>query len=201
MEEKKEKSFEKRQELIDQALIEFGEKGYEQASLNNILKKTGISKGTFYYHFKNKEDLYIYLIDILAEEKINFFNKSINPEDFDKDIFTLLKIMIKTGIEFAHYRPEINKFSQSYLKDLDNPIFNKIKEKYNFEQNDYLGRLIDRAFEKGEFREDLPKEFIKSLVNYLFFNLQDISKTIDIDEYALSANYLIEFFKNGLAKK
>ncbi len=201
MEEKKEKSFEKRQELIDQALIEFGEKGYEQASLNNILKKTGISKGTFYYHFKNKEDLYMYLIGILVEEKINFLNKSINPKDFDKDIFTLLKIMIKTGIEFANYRPEINKFSQSYLKDLNNPIFDKIEEKYNFEQNDYLGRLIDRAFEKGEFREDLPKEFIKSLINYLLFNLQDISRVVDIDEYALTANYLIEFFKSGLAKK
>jgi AcrR family transcriptional regulator len=201
MEEKKEKSFEKRQELIDQALIEFGEKGYEQASLNNILKKTGISKGTFYYHFKNKEDLYTYLIGILVEEKINFLNKSINPKDFDKDIFTLLKIMIKTGIEFANYRPEINKFSQSYLKDLNNPIFDKIKEKYNFEQNDYLDRLIDRAFEKGEFREDLPKEFIKSLINYLLYNLQDISRVADIDEYALTANYLIEFFKSGLAKK
>ena len=201
MEEKKEKSFEKRQELIDQALIEFGEKGYEQASLNNILKKTGISKGTFYYHFKNKEDLYTYLIGILVEEKINFLNKSINPKDFDKDIFTLLKIMIKTGIEFANYRPEINKFSQSYLKYLNNPIFDKIKEKYNFEQNDYLDRLIDRAFEKGEFREDLPKEFIKSLINYLLYNLQDISRVADIDEYALTANYLIEFFKSGLAKK
>ena len=45
MEEKKERSFERRDELINAALIEFGDKGYENASLNNILKEAGISKG------------------------------------------------------------------------------------------------------------------------------------------------------------
>ena len=47
------------EELIKAALIEFGDKGYENASLNNILKEAGISKGTFYYHFKNRRIIYI----------------------------------------------------------------------------------------------------------------------------------------------
>lgn len=201
MEGKKEKSFERREELINAALIEFGDKGYDNASLNNILKEAGISKGTFYYHFKNKEDLYIYLISLLVEEKMNFFNKNINPEDFNKDIFTLLKAMIKVGIEFAHYRPEIDRFSKSYLKDLNNPIFDKIKEKYSFQNNDYLDVLIDNAYKKGELREDLPSKFIKSMISYLLNNLHEISNIIDVDEYATEANYLIDFFKDGLGKK
>jgi len=70
LEQSKEKSFEKRQELINAAINEFSDKGYDNASLNNILKRTGISKGTFYYHFANKEDLYFYLVSLLVEEKI-----------------------------------------------------------------------------------------------------------------------------------
>lgn len=200
MKEKKQKSFEKREELINAALIEFGEKGYDKASLNNILKEAGISKGTFYYHFENKEDLYLYLIELLIEKKMNYFNENINPEDFNKDIFTLLKTMIKAGIGFAHYSPEIDKFSSNYLKDINSPIFNKIKEKYDFMDNEYMDSIIDRAYERGELRKDLPKEFIKNIIKYLLINLHEISKTIDINDYALEANYLIEFFKEGLAK-
>ena len=198
---KKEKSFEKREELINAALIEFGDKGYDNASLNNILKEAGISKGTFYYHFKNKEELYVYLYDILAQEKMKFFNEKIKPEDFDKDIFTLLKIMSKTGAEFARYKPEIDRFSASYLKDLNNPILDKVKEKYDFKGNDHLGVIINKAYERGELREDLPKIFIKNMISYLLTNLHDITKVIDVDEYAIEFNYLIDFFKDGLGKK
>lgn len=201
MEEKKEKSFEKREELIKTALIEFGDKGYDQASLNNILKEAGISKGTFYYHFKNKEDLYLYLVDLLAEEKMIFFNKNIKPEELNDDIFTLLKTMIRVGLEFGHHKPEINRFAATYLKDLNNPVFNKIKEKYNLGNNDYINSIIDQAFKRGELREDLPEKFIKNIINYLLFNLHDISKIIDIDEYAAEANYLIDFIKDGIRKK
>lgn len=201
MEGKREKSFERREELINAALIEFGDNGYEHASLNNILKEAGISKGTFYYHFKNKEELYVYLYDILGKEKMDFFSKHINPEDFNKDIFTLFKVMVKAGMQFAHYRPEIDRFSASYLKDLNNPILDKIKEKYNSTNNDYLDNIIDNAYEKGELREDLPRIFIKNMINYLLTNLHDISKKLDINEYAVEANYLVDFLKDGLGKK
>ncbi len=70
--------------------------------------------------------------------------------------------MIRVGIEFAHYRPEIDRFSATYLKDINSPIFQKIREKYDFKDNDYFDSLIDKAYEKGgELRDDLPKAFIK----------------------------------------
>ena len=144
MKQREKKSFEKREELINAALIEFGDNGYEQASLNNILREAGISKGTFYYHFKNKEELYFYLIDILIKEKTDYFNKNIKPEDLNKDIFTLLKKMIRVGIEFAHYRPEIDRFSATYLKDINSPIFQKIREKYDFKNNIFYNAFFGR---------------------------------------------------------
>ncbi|MBC8590021.1 TetR/AcrR family transcriptional regulator [Wansuia hejianensis] len=200
MKEKHEKSFEKRDELIKAALLEFGDKGYDKASLNNILKEAGISKGTFYYHFKNKEDLYLYLIEILIAEKMDYFNKNIDPRDLQKDIFTLLKTMIEVGIGFAHYSPEIDRFSATYIKDMKNPIFHRIKEKYSFMGNDYLDNIIEKAYERGELREDLPKDFTKNMIKYLLTNLHEISQIIDLKEYATEANYLIEFFKGGLGK-
>lgn len=201
MEEEREKSFERREELINAALIEFGDYGYEQASLNNILKEAGISKGTFYYHFKNKEELYIYLMDLLAKEKMDFFNKNIDLANLDKNIFILLKDLGNIGMEFARYSPEMDRFSASYLKDINNPILDKIKDKYSPQSNDFFDVLIDKAYERGELREDLPRIFIKSMINYLLINLHEITKVIDIDEYAMDLNHLIDFFKDGLGSK
>jgi AcrR family transcriptional regulator len=46
---------ERRNEILDAAENLFIAKGYERATVNDILDATGIAKGTFYYHFKSKE--------------------------------------------------------------------------------------------------------------------------------------------------
>jgi len=201
MEGKKEKSFEKKQELIDAAMNEFSDKGYENASLNNILKEAGISKGTFYYHFENKEDLYMYMIGVLIDQKKNFFAQNISPEDFGKDLFTLLKVMIKTGLKFAKTNPSISKFSENFLKGTEREIFDKTLGKYSLEQDKLFASLVEAAYSRGELREDIPREFVKNMIGYLFTHLHQIANIIKIDDYEDAANYLLEFMKNGLAKQ
>lgn len=200
LEEKKEKNFEKKQELVDAAIDEFGEKGYEKASLNNILRAAGISKGTFYYHFENKEELYLYLISIFIEKKKSFFADYVKPEDFNKNIFILLKIMTRAGLEFAKQNPTINKFSEAFVKERGNKIYNKMLKRFSFESDDYFNILIENAYLKGELRTDIPKEFTKHVITYLFTHLQDITDIKNVDDFEPAANYLIEFMKNGLGK-
>jgi AcrR family transcriptional regulator len=47
-----------RSRLLDLAIGEFAERGFEEASLNEILSRAGISKGAYYYYFDDKEDLF-----------------------------------------------------------------------------------------------------------------------------------------------
>lgn len=49
---------EKQALLLDPAEREFIEKGFNNASLNNILREAGMSKGQAYYYIENKADLY-----------------------------------------------------------------------------------------------------------------------------------------------
>ena len=216
MDEHREKSFEKRQELIDAALIEFGERGYENASLNNILKEADIGKGTFYYHYRNKEDLYMQLIDIIVEEKLAFISNEMKTIEGNEDIFTKLKIMIKIGMKFAHRNPLVNTFSQSFIKESGTQDHNKrmekyykqresfleeLSKKYGFESTDYVGDLIQEAYRKKELREDLPRNFVYKIINYLLFNLQSIINTDNLEEYEMAANHLVDFLKDGLGNE
>ena len=48
---------ERRAEILDSAQKQFFLKGYETASVNEIIEAAGISKGTFYHYFESKDEL------------------------------------------------------------------------------------------------------------------------------------------------
>ena len=53
----------KRQQIIDGARRVFIEMGFDAASMNDITKAAGVSKGTIYVYFANKEELFEALIE------------------------------------------------------------------------------------------------------------------------------------------
>ncbi|WGX75248.1 TetR/AcrR family transcriptional regulator [Paraclostridium bifermentans] len=67
-------SEEKRLRIINSAIEEFANKGYRRATVDNIVLKAGISKGSIFQYFQNKERLYIYIcnyqIDIIKDEAL-----------------------------------------------------------------------------------------------------------------------------------
>jgi TetR/AcrR family transcriptional regulator len=62
-----------RQEMLDAALELFSEKGFHNASMHEIARKSEFAIGTLYKFFKNKQDLY----KALLLEKSNEFHEAI----------------------------------------------------------------------------------------------------------------------------
>lgn len=54
---------ERRQHILSACIDEFAERGYRGASTERMAQAAGISKGLLFYHFKNKKNLYLYLLD------------------------------------------------------------------------------------------------------------------------------------------
>ncbi len=48
----------RRRDILDRATSEFVEHGYQGASLNRLLDAAGLSKGSFYYYFDDRDDLF-----------------------------------------------------------------------------------------------------------------------------------------------
>ena len=53
--------------ILKAAALEFGTHGYADASLNRIVEQAGISKGSMYYYFEDKEDLFSMVLQDLEE--------------------------------------------------------------------------------------------------------------------------------------
>ena len=90
----------KRELILEEALSEFCENDYKNASVNQIIAKAGSSKGTFYYYFKDKEDLYITLVKEAFQKKMKVLS-SIHTDDF----FEFLMWHAKSGIAFSTEYP------------------------------------------------------------------------------------------------
>ncbi|MDR2586890.1 MAG: TetR/AcrR family transcriptional regulator, partial [Coriobacteriales bacterium] len=54
-------------EIVDAAEMLFTSKGYETTTVNDILEKVQIGKGTFYHYFKSKEDVMDAVINRMVE--------------------------------------------------------------------------------------------------------------------------------------
>jgi AcrR family transcriptional regulator len=52
-----------RDALMDSAATVIAKRGYSESSVNSIVEAAGLSKGTFYWHFKSKEELFLALVE------------------------------------------------------------------------------------------------------------------------------------------
>lgn len=57
----------RKSEILDAAEALFLSKGYAQVAVNDVLQAVGIAKGTFYHHFKSKEEVMDAIIDRFIE--------------------------------------------------------------------------------------------------------------------------------------
>jgi len=74
---------ERKDEFLDTAQQLFFTQGYDQTSVDAIIRKMGLSKGTFYYYFKSKEDLLDALIKRLSEKILEEVKRIADREDLD----------------------------------------------------------------------------------------------------------------------
>ena len=97
---------EKREKIIHAAVDEFAENGLETASTNRIVEHSGISKGSFYQYFEDKQDVFMYLLKVLEQEKLQYF-KDKHPPSTSLEPFAYFHWMIKTGMEFNSAYPRL----------------------------------------------------------------------------------------------
>jgi len=139
---------EKRQAVVRAAIDEFADYGFEASSINRIVANSGISKGSFYQYFEDKMDVFRYLMDILAKEKMEFF-KGKHPPSPNLDTFEYFRWMIKTGMEFNSTHPRLAQAVSRVLM-VEGMYYGKDFGEYRQMTIDALSVMIKRAIENGE---------------------------------------------------
>lgn len=71
-EEKTKRTYER---IMAAAIVEFGTKSYDSASITTLCNENQISKGLIYHNFKNKDDLYLKCVETSFREMAAYMKK------------------------------------------------------------------------------------------------------------------------------
>ena len=101
--------------ILNAAMKEFADKGFENASTNDIVKEANISKGLLFYYFKNKKYLFLFLYNFCINLYINEFYKKINMNEADIFMKSRQSSLLKLELLIKH--PDIFVFIESVNRE------------------------------------------------------------------------------------
>lgn len=151
----------RRNEILDAAEQLFVTKGFDGTSINDILDRVGIARGTLYYHFKSKEEILDAMIERLTE--------------------TLLKKA--SQIAAQKDKPLLQRLTETMLAlNVDSELGNEILEQVHKPQNALMHQkmqggllvgivplftsLIEEGIAQGICQTDYPAEAAEMLLVY-----------------------------------
>ncbi len=146
------KSEQTRGKILMAAFDEIYQRGYQAASLNNILKNTDTTKGALYHHFKNKQQLGFAVVDEVIYEtlKANWIDPLINSDD---PISTIQQILLESGEmmtqEDIRLGCPLNNLAQE-MSPIDEGFRKRITAIYK-EWQDVMEAACERGKEAGKF--------------------------------------------------
>lgn len=184
----------KKQKIIDAAYDLFIENDYKDVNIRSIAKKAGISIGSFYQYFDDKDDLYLFLMTEI-EKKI--YDKQKNRTGlYLTDTETIPIEEICTPKEIAFNRTWYNA-----------PIEVKMKfyfGKYSKEMNSIVWDELVELNKSGKLVDGLDLEFIFHLYVTLMFNILMYFKEKNITDeeeiIRIKRKFYTDWFINGIMK-
>ncbi len=153
----------RRRELLAIAEKVFLQKGYEEASVDDILYASGISKGAFYHYFKSKEEVLTASIDSLLDEAVAYLAPTVNDPDLgalDK-LKSFMKLKSTFQSQKLDYAVLLGKLMQSDV----------LQQKYVMAAAQKMvplfARIIRQGCDENVFRVEYPNETADILIRVI----------------------------------
>jgi TetR/AcrR family fatty acid metabolism transcriptional regulator len=137
-----------RERILEAALDVFSSKGYHDSKMDEIVDQSGTSKGSIYFHFPNKEQLFLALVDQFANLLERRVTEAIQQED---EGIQRVRVALQTVLEtFGKYRRPA-KLLLVQAVGLGN-----VFEKKRLEINDRFASLIRSYLDEAVAVGDIP---------------------------------------------
>ena len=150
-----------KRKIFEIAMKLFSEKGYDATSIEEITATVGVAKGTLYYHFNSKEEIFNFLVEEGMKLLKNSIEIKTSKSKTTKDkIKAIILIQIKGIVKYENMLSII--FSQIYGNESKNKL---CQDKVN-EYIEVIEKIINEGVEKGEINKCNSK-----LMAYTIFSL------------------------------
>jgi TetR/AcrR family acrAB operon transcriptional repressor len=165
-------ALETREKLIESALEVMSEKPFSNVSMNEIAEKIGLSKGAAYWHFKNKTDVLINLVESLCkeeEEKLMAGSADLVSRNALKGFF---REKMTRAVSSERYK-RITMLMQRKIEwpeDVREKIFSMVKAFAETERK-MIDRFLSNLQMDGDIRGDISTEDLSAVIMAIFHGL------------------------------
>ncbi len=157
---------ERKTEFLDAARELFYSLGYEQTSVNTIIEKVGVSKGTFYHYFKSKEDLLDSLVERLTEQIMVHIEKQL--DDPALDAIAKLNLMFESSANWkATNREMIIVLLEAMYNDKNILLRKKMDDRTVVVAAPVMTRIIHQGIDEGVFNTSFPDDISEMILQFM----------------------------------
>ncbi|NNM06888.1 MAG: TetR/AcrR family transcriptional regulator [Gemmatimonadetes bacterium] len=154
----------KQEAILQAAGEEFAEKGFEAASINRIIKRSGMSKGSVYYYFEDKADLFATTLERsiqLIMQEIGWFSLEVlGPDEF----WDALLELTRRSVEWARRNEWWVKLGKAYHRLQQEPGAEGAMGRMAEVGRGLWTSIILRGQVLGVIRTDLPLDLLVETV-------------------------------------
>lgn len=156
--------------IAEKAKVIFEQKGYVGTSMEDIRKYSQISKGSIYYHFKNKEELFLYTVEKTSKNwRTRWEDHANNIESATEKLYLLAKYYASDMQNALSYTVPEYMATQNIDTVMKNKIFELIKPEF-----EVFYQILAEGIQHNEFESRQSPE---NLAYILYSTLTGLSIT------------------------
>ena len=167
------RSAETKEKILKSSEVLFKDQGFENTSVDSIVRKAGISKGSFYVHFNSKDEIVAHFINSVISKidmDLDSIINSTNDETSISDILLKLleKVFINKTEELGY---PLNK--NAAMIQINKSLNHELLMNYNKSLYHSVFKLITLGIERGEFNttysaDAIASDFITTIRGFIF---------------------------------
>lgn len=184
-----------RELIIRKAFDVFWDKGYDSTSISVLQEELGMSRGAMYRYFKNKEELFVAVIDQYFFRIYERIIKYLDADLTAKEMIDILHrrhrlyaiVFVKSGMSqtaFLNYTALLIQAAKNY------PNFIRRVTHINQGLKDCWQRALRNSIEKKQVRKDIDVNILSTL--FINASLKESSDCNDSDTSTFAAHWMRE---------
>ena len=144
-------SEERKDQILDAASEIFAEKGIHEARMDDIVAKSGLSKGTLYWYFKGKDDILLGIFDRMFRREFEVIDKLV---DEDGTASERLMIYMEAGLKDIKRMMRFIPITYEFLSlAFRSKFIQGAFKRYINQYMDAMVPIIEQGIASGEFKE------------------------------------------------
>lgn len=160
---------EKRRKILDVAVNEFANHGFENANINVIAKKAEVSVGSLYKYFDTKTDLFLTSINYGISTLDCIIDAIAGSND---DVMVKLEKLVRVAIEFSRRTSVLIKLYNEFTSESNPGLAKKIAADMETITAAAYKKAIIEGQVAGEIRTDIDPGMAAFLIDNLLMNIQ-----------------------------